>query len=81
MSRRGERRVAGGSHFARPSKITSREEKEKNYQLVQAMSEVGEQTVELVPNLRRTDEDIQGAVDEWLRDSAVAEAKYGHISL
>ena len=45
------------------------------------MSEVGEQTVQLVPNLRRTDEDIQGAVDEWLRDPAAAEARYGHISL
>jgi surface protein len=45
------------------------------------MSEVGEQTVELVPNLRRTDEDIQGAVDAWIRDPAVAEARYGQISL
>jgi surface protein len=81
VSRRGERRVAGGAHFARPIKITSREEKEKNYQLVQTMSELGDQTVELVPNLTRTDEDIKGAVTEWLRDPAAAEARYSHISL
>ena len=45
------------------------------------MSELGEQTVELVPNLRRTDEDIKGAVDKWLRDPAAAEASHGHITL
>jgi len=45
------------------------------------MSELGDQTVELVPNLTRTDEDIKGAVTEWLRDPAAAEARYSHISL
>jgi surface protein len=45
------------------------------------MSEVVEQSGQLVANLIRTDEDIRVAVRLWCRDRAVAEARYGHISL
>ena len=45
------------------------------------MSEVGEQSGQLVANLIRTDEDIRDAVELWRRDRAAAEARYGHISL
>jgi surface protein len=48
------------------------------------MSEVVEQSGQLVANLIRTDEDIHDAVRLWCgdrRDRAAAEARYGHISL
>jgi surface protein len=45
------------------------------------MSEVVEQSGQLVANLIRTDEDIGGAVGLWCGDRAAAEARYGHISL
>ena len=45
------------------------------------MSEVVEQSGQLVANLIRTDEDIRDAVELWRRDRAAAEARYGHISL
>ena len=45
------------------------------------MSEVVEQSDQLVANLIRTDEDIGDAVGLWRGDRAAAEARYGHISL
>ena len=45
------------------------------------MSEVVEQSDQLVANLIRTDEDIRDAVGLWRGDRAAAEARYGHISL
>jgi surface protein len=45
------------------------------------MSEVVEQSDQLVANLIRTDQDIHRAVGLWRRDEAAAEARYGHISL
>ena len=45
------------------------------------MSEVVEQSDQLVANLIRTDEDIRDAARLWRRDRAAAEARYGHISL
>ena len=46
------------------------------------MSEIvdlSEKKEELIPNLRRTDDDIRVAVELWRRDRAAAEAIYGHI--
>ena len=45
------------------------------------MSEIVEQSGQLVANLIRTDEDIHDAVELWQKDRATAEARYGHISL
>ena len=45
------------------------------------MSEVVEQSGQLVANLIRIDEDIRDAARLWRRDRAAAEARYGHISL
>jgi surface protein len=45
------------------------------------MSEVVEQSGQLVANLIRTDEDIYDAAQLWRGDRAAAEARYGHISL
>ena len=45
------------------------------------MSEVVEQSGQLVANLIRTDQDIRDAVELWQKDRAAAEARYGHISL
>ena len=45
------------------------------------MSEVVEQSDQLVANLIRTNQDIRGAAQLWCRDRAAAEARYGHISL
>jgi len=46
------------------------------------MSEVVEQSeIKLMPNLRRTNEDIRWAVNLWQRDKADAEATYGPASL